>query len=252
MIASPAEDDSLPTASAVNTSYGCTSPGAALMCGNDPICVSERKILKWTSDTDELNECNAKSISDAVTDIIDTSFYSNASVYFDKFNDLLLFSDPTDSDGNLLIYAVKPKIWYRYSGIRGEQFISIGQKTAFTKGNVIYIFDENRDTDLLADGTERIITAELLTAPQDFSAPEAKKRLCGITVTSDLDESQITARFLSENILIASLPIEKSAGGTSCIKRRLNSKRFSDLSLSISAPGKGKVKIYSIGVWIKK
>ena len=251
MVAEPAADGEPLNAIAVNSGYGCTSDYGALMLGNDPISVSDGAILKWTSDTDELNECNAYSISQEIEARLDASFFENAVIFADKKSGELYFSDPTNDDGTLWIYSSRAKTWYKYDGIGAEFLLDINGKIAFSKENTLYIFEDSAEADVLATGEEREIKAYFESLPQDFSSAENTKRLCGMSLDAQMEDSSLCVEYISKGKVIAS---SKTCADGSCEKhekRRLNSPRFNCLSLRLTSEGKGKVKIYSTGVWTK-
>ena len=251
MLKEPGNDGEPLNALAVNSTYGCTSYCGTLMLGNDPISVSDGAILKWTADTDELNECNAYSISEEIEGKLGATFFGNAVIFADKKRNELYFSDPSDENGTLWIYASKAKNWYKYDGIGAEALLYINERIAFTKGNTLYIFDDSKDADILSNGNERPITAYFKSLPQDFSSSENKKRLCGMTLDAHMEDSTLLMEYISEGKVIASLYIEADEECNKHEKRRLNSERFNCAALKLKSSGKGRIKIYSTGMWIK-
>jgi hypothetical protein len=251
MVKEPGKDGEPLDALTVNSTYGCTSYCSALMLGNDPISVSDGAILKWTSDTDELNECNAYSISNEIEGKLGATFFENAVIFADKKHYELYFSDPSDEAGILWIYAPKAKNWYKYDGIGAEALLDINERIAFTKGNTLYIFDSSKDADILSNGEDRPITAYFESLPQDFASSENKKRLCGITLDAHMEDSTLGMEYISEGKCIASLCIKADGECNKHEKRRLNSERFNCAVLKLTSSGKGKIKIYSTGMWIK-
>ena len=120
-----------------------------------------------------------------------------------------------------------------------------------TIGNTLYIFDDSKDADILSNGDERPITAYFKSLPQDFSSSENKKRLCGMTLDAHMEDSTLLMEYISEGKVIASLYIEADEGCNKHEKRRLNSERFNCAALKLKSSGKGRIKIYSTGMWIK-
>ena len=247
----PARNGEPLEAIAVNSTYGSTSPCGALMLGNDPISISDGAILKWTADTDELNECNAYSISEEIEGKLGATFFENAVIFADKKRNELYFSDPNDEAGTLWIYAPKTKNWYKYDGIGAEAFLEINERIAFTRENTLYIFDPSKDTDILPNGEERTITAYFESLPQDFDSSENKKRLCGMTLDAHMEDSTLLMEYISEGKVIASLYTKADGECDKHEKRRLNSGRFNCAALKLTSSGKGRIKIYSTGMWIK-
>ena len=252
MVEDPAADGEPLDAITVNSSYGCTSDCGALMLGNDPICISDGTILKWTSDTDELNECNAYSISEEIDSKLDASFFENAVIYADRKRSKLYLSDPADENGTLWIFAVKSKNWYKYDGIGAEALLEINGNMAFSKEKTLYIFDSSATSDVLADLIERPITAYFESLPQEFSVSENKKRLCGMSLDAQMENSSLCVEYISHGRVISSLCVRSEGACEKHEKRRLNSPRFNCVSIRLTSSDKGKVKIYSTGTWTKK
>ena len=251
MVKEPGKDGEPLDALTVNSTYGCTSYCGALMLGNDPISVSDGAILKWTSDTDELNECNAYSISEEIKGKLGATFFENAVIFADKKRYELYFSDPNDENGTLWIYAPKAKNWYKYDGIGAEALLNINERIAFTKGNTLYIFDDSKDADILKTGEERPIVAYFESLPQDFASSENKKHLCGMTLDAHMEDSTLDMEYISDGKVIASLCIKADGKCNKHEKRRLNSGRFNCAALKLTSSGKGRIKIYSTGMWTK-
>ena len=247
----PAADGEPLDAVTVNSTYGCTSDGAALMLGNDPICISKRSILKWTSDTDELNECNAYSISEEIESRLDASFFENATIFADRGTGELYFCDPSDENGVVWIYASRTKNWYKYDGVGAESFLEIGDKVAFTKENTLYIFDPSSTLDILANGEERPITAYFESLPQDVGAAENKKRLSGMSLDAEMQNTSLVIEYISGDKVISSAYVSATDEPQRHEKRRLNSPRFNCLKIKLSSNDGGKLRIFSTGVWTK-
>ena len=78
----------------INSHAGVLSQGAAAMLGNRPCSVGARSIYRWTSSTEEFDECNAYSISAPIDELLPDGFYSTATVFSDNTRGELYFCSP--------------------------------------------------------------------------------------------------------------------------------------------------------------
>ncbi len=242
-------DESAPELNAitVNHSRGCTSLGGALMCENDPVCISRGTILKWLSNSDELNERNAYSISSEIDSMIgfESSFYKNAIIFHDRRSGELLFSDPSDAQGRLWIYDYQNKNWYKYDGIGAKFLFTSGGELGFVKDRTVYLFNDDLTYDLLVGGVRRPIRAVYETQPIDFKKTSNKKRLRKSLICATLDGAELCAEYVSEGEIIASLNFSDNEPHPKTSVKKLNSKRFSFVTLRLVTDSDAPVRIYS-------
>ena len=235
----------------VNPTYGCTSFGGAVECANEPVCVSDGAVLRWTSDTDELNECNAYNISSQVESMLPDSFFKNALLVNDKKRSEIFFSDPTDPTGNLWIYNYAIKDWYKFDGIGAKLIFLCGESLGFVSQNTVFLFDEAMTKDRRSDSGTQVITAFYESHPTDLSVPGNKKRLCGMTLNADLAGKDISIRYLSQGQIIRLLKISNEKFFPVSFIKRLNSRRFCYMNLRLISDSNATQRIYSTGVWVK-
>ncbi len=251
MSSSPAGDGEPLEAITINSSHGCTSDGAAIMCGNDPICVGDGEILRWSTDTDELNECNAKCISQKINSRLDRSFFDNAIMFLNKPTSELFFSDPNDESDTVWVYNLDTDNWYRFSGIRADYFFSSNGKMGFVSYDTVYLFDDSLYKDTYSDGKESEIVAEFVTHPTDLFINGNKKRLYGMLLEADLDGGEVNVKCMSDGKAISEISFESEKHFPISIQKRINSHRFCYTSLRISAGGDARQKIYGTAIWAK-
>ena len=235
----------------VNPSYGCTSVGAAVVCENSPVCVSDGAIIRWTSETDELNECNQYSISSKIESMLSPSFFENAVVLIDKRQSEIFFADSTDNQGILWIYNYKIDSWYKFDGITVKSMFLHENSLGFIYLNTVYLFNDSICYDELKGGSVRNITATFESYPSDLSVGGNKKRLCGMTLNANLSGGEIHTQYFSEGECISKTLLESDNAFPKSFMRRLNSKRFSYVTLRILSTARAKQRIYSTGIWAK-
>lgn len=248
---SPSGDAEPLNAFTVNTSSGCYSDGAALLCENDPVCVSRGTILRWSAETDELNECNCYSISLGIDGRLPQSFYKNAVIMLDRSRNEILFSDPEDESETLWIYNYRIKKWYRFDGIGAHHLFMCAGRQGFVKNNSVYLFDDSLGHDVLEDGSERKIVAYYQTHPTDFSVIGKRKRLCGFTLSAELEGGSICAEFISDEDTLERRELSAESTHPNGRTVRLNSPRFHYLTLRLSSSAEEEQRIYSLGVMVK-
>ena len=235
----------------VNSSHGCTSKQGTVMCGNDPITIGDGEVLRWTADTDELNECNAHSISSQITSMLTSSFFKNAVILLDKEHSEILFSDPNDANGTLWIYNYTLECWYKFDNVGAEaMFIRDGQ-LGFIRKTAVYLFDNAIGHDQSFDGSTKEITATYESYPTDLLIAGNKKRLCGMTLNANPCKGSIKLEYISEAKKLASASIKSESIYPSSFTRRLTSERFSYVSLRLVCDGEYAPRIYSTSVWAK-
>lgn len=235
----------------INPSYGCSSDGAVVMCGNDPITVSDGNIMRWTADTDELNECNAYSISEKINPMLKSSFFSNAKILLDNTRKEILFYDPTDSDGTVWIYNYSKKNWFRFTGVVADNMFLCGKNVGFTRDKTVFLFDDALGHDVLPDGSFRTISAFFESFPIDLSVAGNKKRLYGMTLNGTLSNGEVTAEYISNGQVMATKHLSSENNYPISFIKRLNSSRFCYLTLRLSCKGENNATIHSTGVWAK-
>lgn len=101
---------------AVNSTIGCSCTDGALTVRNQPFSLCHGHLYAWKSDTDELDECNASSVSTEVFGMIPS--------------DLLC-------GGRLFYHAEKDEIWVYHPSVAGDVWVyqlEVGEWTRFDFG----------------------------------------------------------------------------------------------------------------------
>ncbi len=222
----------------INTSTAIVSHGSIAMMGNSPCAVGIDGVYAYTANTDELDECNAYSISDSVLPFLSDDVLKSGGLYhYAKTNELLLYSAGTDT---VWAYSIPTSRWTRYTGIRADRFFNLEGEAAFTYGKDIFVFDEN----LTADENERNVQAYVLTHCLSFST-ERKKRLSH--VTAELSDGDISYGFFfdGEDTPSTSLTLCGNEKHELVRHKRIRAKRFNSVSVKISAGGLTQQRIIS-------
>ena len=236
----------------INTAWGCSSMGGVSKAGNDPISISYNRIMRWTTNTDELNDCNAYSISDEISSLLNNDFFKKAIVYEDKYNGELLFRNPSDTNGRVYVYNTSSSKWYTYTGINADIFFDGPEDLAFVSGSLVYFFDKKINRDKDEYGNTKAVNALYESNQLDFGMPERSKRFMGINLVGELGEGgvvetviknereTITKRFKgSRSYLIESFT------------SRIPSSRFRRGSIRVATSSDMPIRIFGLTVTVK-
>ncbi len=234
----------------INSTAGCATQKSNAMAENDPITVSKTAIVRWTSETDEINECNAYSISDDINDKLSSSFFSNAVVYKDIYKNELWFTDPA-GDGTVWIYNISKGSWVRFiceAGILG-MFDTNGSIGFYTQSG-IFMFDDVLSTDIAQDGTASKIISSFESGILDLGSTNSKRLTYGALI-GDMGGNSATVSVSCDSGESISFDCRDSS--EHAIKeQRLRSGRFSTMKLSITADGEANQVIHRVKIQAKE
>jgi len=237
----------------INSFGGCSSHGAVARTRNDPLSVSERGILRWTANTDTLDDCNAYSISDGIVDLMPESFFKNAVVFEDRSRREVLFADKSDSAGTVYVYGSDTEGWYIYKGIHAEMFFETPEGVGFVNGKVLYSFDPSLDKDIEYDGSERMIEGYFASQPIDFGFQEEKKRLMEICSVADIEKGNIVFSFESDSGLSYERTVTPERySNLASYRFRANCGRFSRVTVKLFLGAETSARIYSVDLVSKR
>lgn len=234
---------------AINSIAGSSVSGGVTMAGNDPISVGKHTVFRWTSDTDEFNQCNAYSISEAINSKLTQSFFDNAIVFNDVYKNELWFHDPL-GDGTVWIYNVNKKYWYKYSGINAKFFFDANGKVGFSDGTSLFVFSDELEYDYDASDNAREIVATLESGIIDFESSD-RKRILSIDSVGDIKDGSLQIDItLDTGESVHTVLSGSGAHGIS--KQKLSSGRFSSLKMFITSRGTTDEAIHSISLTANK
>lgn len=232
----------------INSNIGCPVNHGAVTIGNDPISIGNKAVYQWTSETDELNETNAYSISDPILELFDDYFLQNAIIFADKDKkQIWLASTSSSSVGKVWIYDITHKVWFSYDNVRANMFFNSSSNMGFINGKNVCIFYENLDRDY-ADpedtvGTE--IIASLQSGILDFGVPRFKK-LSSLVLTGDIFDSDNEIEFFCDSGEHTRISLESLNNNHTILKKRLFSSRFRSLYFKLTAKGNARQTLHSL------
>ncbi len=234
----------------VNALSGACSEKGIARCENDPISVDNGRILRWRSNTDELDDCNAYCISEEIKEIVPESFFRDSIAFEDKIHGEVLFAQKRDIYGNVYVYGNGN--WYVFRSIGIDGFYSAKKNVGFYLFGDLYEFDDSLDVDIMSNGHENFIHAYMSTYPIDFGSPYSKKRLGSLGLLAEAEGDRIKVSFESDNgIETAVLITGKDSEYVDSYAKRLNSERFLRTSMTLEGSIDKKHRIYKLAVTAK-
>ena len=237
----------------INSANGAASPDGVTKCGNEPISVDSGRILRWRSNTDELDDCNSYSISDEILPYLSDEFFKKALAFEDKYHGEILFALPEDSDGRIYVYEEKKGNWYFFDGIKVNGFFDAKKNVGFFSGTSLYIFDDDLENDMVDAQSLKSIAAELVTHPIDFGLPHRTKRISRVRAVAESNGQAIDVRLLSDNAVNCTATV--GTDGTDLVRSyetRIVSDRFVRTALYVKSGSSKNVRIYRLSVAVKK
>ena len=207
----------------INTSLGCASALGAVTSKNSPFTIGKREILEWNSDTDELNECNAFSISEPINEKLSPDFFEKAIIYRDEYRNEIWIHNP-NVDGNIWIYNIDRKAWVRFSEIYADKFFDYGGEVGFVRKGNIYAFSDTMFIDYGQVAGATVIDASVTTGWLNFNSTNPKK-LSSFYIDADIGWYTLNVTMVTdqqENITTSFSPKEPQIP----IPKRLHSGRF--------------------------
>ena len=228
----------------INTSVPTISQYAPAVIGNSPCTVATNGVYAYSSNTDELDECNAYPLSQAINALLDPGWLNSSNLFYWKEKDELLFYS---AEGDTVwVYSPSLSSWTRFTGIRAQMFFDVEGDAAFYNNKSIYVFYDN----LFDDEETREIQAKIVSHPEDFSTPK-KKSLS--YATSEVSDGEITVELYSdeESILRGALSFGRDISNSVFQKKRVRANRFESVTTSLLAGGSARQRIISASLAIK-
>lgn len=222
----------------INSCYGARAPKGATLLGNNPYTISAEGIIQWSSHTDELNDCNAKSISESIAELLPSDVYTSGVIFADKRENRLLLTSPS-LEGIVWVWYAEPQSWVRFDlGMKIDRFFDTPTGVGFAHGSELYAFDD----DLYVDHGNREIVGKFKGNFTDFGK-HGKKRVFSASLSCD---GEVTLDCKLDSDLTPAVSLTLSSNGHESTRRRINARRFERLRPSLTAGGNGRQTIHSL------
>ncbi|MBE6538495.1 MAG: hypothetical protein E7671_03415 [Ruminococcaceae bacterium] len=235
----------------INSSVGCLSENGAALGGNSPYTVSEGGIYRWTSDSDERNECNAVLISGEIGDMLDSSFFDHAVAFYLRERGEIWFADPDSDEQQVFIYSVSGQRWYRFDGIAVDRFFSYKGEVGMLYGKYIFAFSDVNLFDSSANGVVKSnIEAYYESNLTDFGYPERVKHLKRVLVTAYLEGEDISITLKGDTGGEQTITIREKEDADGIYPTYLDAHsgigRFREMNYVIRAEGDGRPRLRAL------
>ena len=230
----------------INPDVGCPVFRGFTLAGNDPVTVGLDTVWRWTNDTDELNRCNAYSISRPIDSLLAKTDYANLGLYYHRATDELWMYNRVS--GRVWIYHVGKQRWYSYSGILADRLFDANGTVGFFRGSKFFLFDPSLTRDLESAEESREIQATYLSGMTDFGS-DKKKNLASLTLRADTDTGGTLSVTLNGNgtaPVSCSFVSDADAEEHTILSRRLSSGRFQYATVRLTATGDARPIIHSL------
>ena len=228
----------------INASIGCVVKNGCARIENTIFSIGKDAIYAWSNDTDELNECNAHSISEPIADLLSEDFFKTCLIHLNYAKREIWLYSPGES--RVWIYSYARRAWYSFSGFSPTAFLEGGDTVRFLEGLTLYAFDESLNADA-RNGEEVEIVARLKSGELEFNS-EQKKKLSSATVRGAFSGGALTLNALldGQTKIVYSITPSKSH---SVIPFRTKSGSFRALSFELIASGKAEQIIHGIELY---
>ena len=225
----------------INNSIGCIVKNGCVRIENTLFSVGKDAIYAWTTDTDELNECNAHSISDPIADLLDQNFFANCSVHLNyDMREIWFYNSMRDT---VWIYNYKQKLWYSYGEFTPSVILDGGAYARFFEGVLLCVFNPSLSADI-RNNTITQITATLKSGELEFNTKQ-KKKLSSTTVRGKINGGSIKLQVTLDGKKTLIYDVSPS-NSHSVIPFRTRSGSFSSMCFELTATGKGEQIIHGI------
>ena len=224
----------------VNARLGCPAPDGAVLTDNDIVSVGDGAIWKWTASSGSQGGYVSEKLSAPIEGAADESFFKNCGLFYDSARrELWVYGKSAEK---AWIYGFDARAWYCFSGFSADKMLDLDGNVAFIKNGRLYVFYDNRSTDLNEDGIESIIQSVYIGNSLDFGSSEYKN-LSSVIFRGDLHYGNIVFDFKTNNGEEVSYTLSDSKNyDHSIIKKRLSSGRFKYGKLSIlTSSGRGQI-----------
>ncbi len=227
---------------------GCSSPGAAVICGDLPVSLCGNSVYCWEPDLEAYNELIAVCISSPVASLIDDGLAVRGRLITDRETRELWLYDPDLPTRPVLIYDRDAEHWYRFDGFSPRIVFSHGGRIGFSSGNDIFLFSPDALCDCVDGVNDRAVDARFVGGWLDLDPFEEQKSAARVAVKHD-GPLELVIEYDSGAAEELSLDGSSPTSAPSVDHIRLRRERFNQLRLSFSSGGTGAGRVYSVALY---
>ena len=224
----------------INASLGCKKLGGAIRINNSIISLGGNSAFCWETNTDELNECNAYSISESIRELLPKNFFDNCIITVNHQDSEVWFHNA--SSKITWIYNTAYSAWYKYTGFEVTAFLESDTNVIFAQNKSVYRFDKNIYSD---DSSE--ITAVFKSGHLEFNTLKFKKFNL-IVLRGEFSSGKLTVKLLTDNTRLLEKEIDPPSEH-SVLSFRIRTGSFKTISVELCATGIGEQRIHSMDLY---
>lgn len=229
----------------VNTTWGCSSPEGLAVLGNTPITVCGRTVVRWTTDTDERNECNAVPISAPIAARLPELFGKQAVAFANQARREIWFYIPGSAE-RIWIWQDALSGWTSFDGFAPQGLFSVGNRVGYFSGTDVYVLDEQALCDRKADGTCAGIPTVYESGWLDLGGEQYVKRGLEASVCVQAGDQEIVLTLYDEKGMVRQIPVRCNGADICATRCRGKLGRFRLLRARVSADGEGPLRLWRL------
>ena len=227
----------------INLEIGCAAPDGVASVGNHPISLGRHSLYQWYQESDVINRCNARRVSEEIDGFLLPQDYANSALYYNLYqNELWFYNKET---GVVWIRNLSNGYWYQFFGIYADRFFDADGRVGFVKGSLLYVFDDTRYYDQDSPTTTQSIHASY-SVFSDFGTDDSKN-LARLSLHCETGGGEMYFAFLEDGVKDLFYPLFSNVPPTYLqINQRITSGRFRFGKITLSAPGGGRPIVHSM------
>ncbi len=234
----------------VNTSMGCSRTGSVAVAGNQPFTIFTAGLLRWNSDTDERNECNAEVVSHTVHSLMGEGFEQATTLWADTKRGEIWCYMPGGRE-RVWVYQADLGSWTSFDGFVPRLTLDLGGEPGVVMGCTLYRMQENADRDVIVTkehpaGEERAIVAEYQSMFLDFGRPDRAKRLCQASLVGVCPQDGVTLTLQRVDGKSQNIRLTGDGGEISQMQCRVGIGRFRFIRVGVRCDAHGPLHLYQV------
>ena len=231
----------------INDTMGCSASGGLGVVGNSPISIFGRSILRWSSNTDEQNECNGQVISLPVEAMFEENFGVRRRIFADIARREIWLYVPGASE-RIYLWLENQGGFCSFDGFSPQGLFMLGERVGFYVNEQLYVLDRNATYDTDASGQEKGIDSQYQSYFFDLGDARAIKHLHDVMLLAQGDEQSVDLILQHVDGREFSVPLNVSQDLLSPCHRRVSMGRFRFVRVGIRAKEKGTLRVRSLSL----
>ena len=235
---------SVPKVSRINDRVGCLALHGAV-AGKYVYSIMRQGIFRWEPSSNE--GFRPVCISEPISDMLSEMFpYGAVAHYVPQYGEVW-FADPDSEDRCVFVYCEETGNWYTFDPIPSDRFFTLSGRTVMLSGKYLLDFPGNFHHDITLGDMEPAgaIKAEYSSGDLDLGLSAEHKRVRRVMSESYLDgeglEIAVNGNRMKRPAVVRIDNVTNRKITYS--DRRINTGRFKRMNFSVTACGRGKVRV---------